>query len=245
MKRTSFDAPAEPGEGAGEGGKAPGEGGKAPGERGEGPGARASRTDAGFEVLVGRTEGVQPWRRAFHAAGGVALAVTGHAAGADSAGFRWLLAAAVVVGFGIDAVRLRRSDVNAAFFGWFRALASPREARGVASSSWFAMGALATALLLPAHFVPAMLVVGLADPAASVAGRLWGTRPLGKGSVQGTAAFFVVASAALIPFAGVALGLTVAFAAAALEALPTGLDDNLSTPIAVAAALSIGESLGG
>lgn len=213
MKRTSFDASAEP--------------------------------DAGLAALVRRTEGVQPWRRAFHAAGGVALAVAGHATGADSMGFRWLLAVAAAVGFGIDAVRLRRPDVNAAFFGWFRALASPREARGVASSSWFAMGALATALFLPAHFVPAMLVVGLADPAASVAGRLWGTRPLGKGSVQGTAAFFVVASAALVPFAGVPLGVAVAFAAATLEALPTGLDDNLSTPVVVAAALSLGESLAG
>lgn len=231
MKRTWFDASAESGEGLGGGDKA--------------PDTRYGRTDAGFEALVQRTEGVQPWRRAFHATGGVALAVAGHATGADSAGFRWLLAVAVVVGFGIDAVRLRRPDVNAAFFGWLRALASPREARGVASSSWFATGALATALFLPAHFVPAMLVVGLADPAASVAGRLWGTRPLGKGSVQGTAAFFVVASAVLIPFAGAPVGLTVAFAAAVLEALPTGLDDNLSTPVAVAAALSLGESIAG
>lgn len=231
MKRMWFGAAAEPGEGGGAGGEAP-----------DGP---ESRSASGFEALVRRTEGVQPWRRAFHATGGVALAVAGHATGADSTGFRGLLAAAAVVGFAIDAVRLRRPAVNAAFFGWFRALASPREARGVASSSWFATGALATALFLPAHFVPAMLVVGLADPAAGVAGRLWGTRPLGKGSVQGAAAFFVVASAVLVPLAGAPLGLAVAFVAAALEVLSPGIDDNLITPVGVAAALSLGHSIAG
>lgn len=227
MGRTRFGRSAEPGGGAGA----------------DAPDAPRSRTAAGFEALVRRTEGIQPWRRAFHATGGVALAVAGHVAGAESPGFRWLLAAAVVVGFGLDAVRLRRPQVNAAFFGWFRALASPREARGVASSSWFATGALATALFLPAHFVPAMLVVGLADPAAGVVGRLWGTRPLGKGSWQGTATFLVVAAGVLVPLAGVPVGLAVAAVAAALEALPTGIDDNLITPVAVAAALSLGESI--
>lgn len=205
--------------------------------------APPERDAPGFDALVEKTQGVQPWRRAFHAAAGVALAVTGHWVGTDSTGFRLALAVAVVVAFATDAVRLRFPAANAAFFGWFRLLASPREARGVASSSWYAAGALAVALFAPAHFVAAMLVLALADPAASVVGRLWGTRPLGKGSWQGTAAFAVVATAVLTPLVGVPAGLAAAAVAAALEVLPVGIDDNLTTPVAVAAALSLGESM--
>lgn len=206
-------------------------------------GAAAKPDASGFDALVGKTQGVQPWRRAFHAASGVGLAVTGHWVGTDSTGFRLALAVAVVVAFAADAVRFRFPAANAAFFGWFRLLASPREARGVASSSWYAAGALAVALFAPAHFVAAMLVLALADPAASVVGRLWGTRPLGKGSWQGTAAFAVVAAAVLTPLVGVPAGLAAAAVAAVLEVLPVGIDDNLTTPVAVAAALSLGESM--
>lgn len=196
-----------------------------------------------FDALVGRTQGVQPWRRVFHAAAGVALAATGHWVGADSTGFRLVLAGGLVVAFAIDAIRLRFPTANAAFFAWFRVLASPREVRGVASSSWYAAGALAVALFAPAHFVAAMLVLALADPAASVVGRLWGTRPLGKGSWQGSAAFMVVAAAVLTPLVGVPTALAAAAVAAALEVLPVGIDDNLTTPLAVAVALSLGESI--
>lgn len=202
-------------------------------------------TRRSFDALVGRTQGVQPWRRVFHAAAGVGLAATGHWVGADSTGtgFRLALAVGLVAALAIDAIRLRFPAANAAFFAWFRVLASPREARGVASSSWYAAGALAVALFVPAHFVAAMLVLALADPAASVVGRLWGTRPLGKGSWQGSAAFIVVAAAVLTPLTGVPTALAAAAVAAALEVLPVGIDDNLTTPLAVAVALSLGESI--
>lgn len=195
------------------------------------------RKQAPTEVLAERTGGVQPWRRVFHAATGVGLAAAAHCAGAGSFGLRAALAGATAASFSLDALRFRFPEVNAIFFRWFRVLASPREARGPASSSWFLAGALAVSLLAPAHFVPSLLVLALADPAASVVGRLWGRRALGKGSWEGTATFFVAGCGVLVPWAGVPHGLLAAGFAAAVEAAPWKLDDNLTTPLAVAVAL--------
>ena len=197
----------------------------------------SDRKQAPIEVLAEGTGGVQPWRRVFHAATGIGLAVAAHWARADSFELRAALAGATAASFSLDALRFRFPQVNAVFFRWFRVLASPREARGPASSSWFLAGALAVSLLAPAHFVPSLLVLAFADPAASVVGRLWGSRALGKGSWEGTAIFFVAGCGVLVPWAGVPRGLLAAGVAAAVEAAPWKLDDNLTTPVAVAAAL--------
>lgn len=192
---------------------------------------------APIDALAEGTGGVQPWRRVFHVATGIGLAAAAHWSGADSFALRATLAGATAASFSLDALRFRFPEANAVFFRWFRRLASPREARGPASSSWFLAGALAVSLLAPAHFVPSLLVLALADPAASVVGRLWGRRALGNGSWEGSATFFVVGCGVLVPWAGVPGGLLAAAVAAAVEATPWKLDDNLTTPLAVAAAL--------
>lgn len=193
-----------------------------------------------LDDLVRRTEGLQPWRRAFHAAGGAAMAGFAWIVGADSAAARWTFAALVAVAAALDVVRLRRPSANAAFFRFFAALASPREAGRVASSTWYVVSALILSLWTSTPvFAAAMLVLALADPAASVAGRLAGRRRLGPGTWEGTAAFFAVAFAVLAPLAGPAAALGVACVAAAVEALPTGIDDNLTVPLVTALALSL------
>src|SRR5688572_14812247 len=112
-------------------------------------GPRAGYSPA-LDSLVARTTGLQPWRKALHAlsamviATGIQLFGTTHAA--------WVLiglAVAAAIGFGLDAVRLWSVKANELFFRAFGKLASPREARGVASSSWYALGALLTAALFP------------------------------------------------------------------------------------------------
>ncbi|MDT8341426.1 MAG: hypothetical protein RQ751_07935, partial [Longimicrobiales bacterium] len=78
----------------------------------------------------------------------------------------------------------------------------------------------------------------VADPAAGVVGRLWGSRPLGKGSVQGSAAFLVAAWGALALLTADPLAvLPVAVAVAAVEILPLPVDDNLTIPLATGALL--------
>ncbi|MDE2796219.1 MAG: hypothetical protein OXL34_15490 [Gemmatimonadota bacterium] len=197
--------------------------------------------DTGGDSLsraVRRTEGVQPWRRVFHMLCGVAMAAAVHLIGPGSVVPVATLAGALAAALALDWIRLRSRAANRRFFRFFSALASPREARKLASSTWFLLGALTVLVVTPDRvFVPAMLVLALADPSASVIGRLWGRHKLGKGSWEGTAAFFVVATAVLVPFAGLQAALVAAAAVAVLEVMPIGIDDNLTVPLATALVL--------
>ena len=202
------------------------------------PGHTKDTDGDGFSRAVRRTEGVQPWRRVFHMLGGVAMASIVHLIGPGSVVPVATLAGALAAALALDWIRLRSRVANKRFFRFFSALASPREARKLASSTWFLLGALTVLVVTPDRvFVPAMLVLALADPSASVVGRLWGRHKLGKGSWEGTAAFFVVATVVLVPFAGLQMALVAAAAVAVLEVMPIGVDDNLTVPLATALVL--------
>jgi len=196
------------------------------------------RRETDFESAVRNTEGVQPWRRLFHSGGGLAMIGLAHFAGADSAVMLAIVGAGAGVALILDVVRLRLEAANTVFFRVFAALASPREAEKIASSTWFLIGALILLLFAPPGlFIPAMLVLAFADPAASVVGRLWGRRRLGKGTWEGTTVFFLVAVIVLTPVVGFQRALVGAVAAAAFEVLPSGVDDNLLVPLVTAGAL--------
>ena len=204
----------------------------------------SGRSTAEFEAAVRNTEGIQPWRRLFHMGCGVAMITLVHLVGAGSKVVMASMAGAVAAALTLDWIRLRFEPANTAFFRLFSGLASPREAGRVASSTWFLIGALAVLLIAPPRFfLPAMLVLAFADPAASVVGRLWGRRALGKGSWEGTAAFFIVAVAVLVPVVGLRAALLGAAAAAAFEVVPRGIDDNLVVPVVTALALWVAGAL--
>lgn len=186
-----------------------------------------------FDDLVSRTGGLQPWRRVFHATSGVFLALAPGFLGLSRVTTVALLAGTFAVALGLDLLRLHLPALNTLFFRTFRVLASPREAEGIASSTWYLLGAtLAHGLFPPLYAAAAIVVLGLADPAASVVGRLWGSVPLGKGSVQGSTAFFVTAWAVLAVMSGHPVAsLWVALGVTALEVMPGLLDDNLVIPL--------------
>ena len=193
-----------------------------------------------FEGLVARTEGLQPWRRVAHAATGVVFALgpgwMGWAPGRVVA----VLGGVTALAFAMDAARLTVPRLNRLFFVTFRWLASPREARAVASSTWYALAA--TLVWLGAPGTPAvsgLLVLGLADPAASVIGRRWGRSPLGKGTREGSGAFFAVALLVLWSRVDFPAALFVAALVALVEIVPSKADDNLTVPIATAALVTL------
>ncbi len=191
-----------------------------------------------LDSLVASTEGLQPWRRVLHACTGIMLAFV-------PVWFDWpksltltVLAGAFVGLYCFDWLRLRSESVNRVFFGLFKLLASPREAAGPASSTWYALGAfLAWALYPPEIASASILVLALADPAAGVVGRLFGRRPLGKGSVEGTVTFFLVASVSAGFLIGWPAALIAAAVAALLEIVPGLVDDNLVIPVVTGAVL--------
>jgi len=201
-------------------------------------GAETEGGDGVLELrrLVEGTRGVQPWRRLFHATNGLLLVAAAlrwpHSGGAFIGGLAVLLALLALV----DWIRLRSGPLNVFFFRVFRSLASPREAVGLASSTWYVAGVgLALVLFGRPAALAGVLVLALADPAASVVGRLWGRASLGTGTVEGTLVFAVVAFVAAAAFVPLPAAAAAACAASLVEPLPWSLDDNLTIPVAAAA----------
>ena len=193
-------------------------------------------TDPPLSVLVDRTRGLQPWRKLFHAASG--LTVAGLLL--FLVPFRSLAPAILgglfVLLLGLDFLRLSRSSLNHLFFRWFQLLASPREAEGIASSTWFVGGCFFAVLFPTDAAVAGILVLALSDPAASVAGYLWGRRPLGTGTVEGALVFGGLTFLILVALGLVGWGpaLVIAAIVSVLECFPGPVDDNLLVPVAVA-----------
>ena len=195
-----------------------------------------------------RTRGLQPGRRLFHASLGLLLAGTLHFHVVE--GDRHL--AALVLGglagllFVVDVVRLRVSALNRAFFLVLRVFASPREAEGIASSTWYVAGCALTVALFPLDLsVPAILVLALADPVASHFGRRWGRRPLGKGTVEGSALFLLVSLAVLLALVPPIPAVVAALVVTWVERTPWRLDDNLTVPLATGTVLWVLSGLPG
>jgi dolichol kinase len=191
-----------------------------------------------LDRLVERTRGAQPLRRLFHAANGSLVA----------AALVWLdlsretavavLAAVLVTLLVLDAVRLRVPRANAAFFSAFEHLASPREAEGVASSTWYCLGILLAVAFFPRpEAVSGILVLALADPAASWVGRRWGKIPFLGGTAEGSVTFLAVALLVLLVRHAPLLAVPAALVGTLLERRSWPLDDNLTLPPVVAAAL--------
>ena len=201
----------------------------------ETPAAGADAEIARLEELVARTSGPQPWRRVFHAVNGVAIAAAvtwwpfSHTAAVGALG-------SIVLGLLVfDFVRLTMPPANRLFFTWFNHLASPREAERVASSTWYMMGITCAVAIAPGPTgISAILVMSLADPAASYFGRRWGQRPFLGGSVEGSIVFMLVALAVLLPRHAWPVALGVAVAATLLERRSWPLDDNLAVPVGCA-----------
>jgi dolichol kinase len=191
-----------------------------------------------LEALVARTAGPQPWRKAFHAVNAVLIA-------SALALFDWphrplifTLAGAVVALLALDLLRLANPRANELFFRAFGKLASPREARGVASSTWYAFGILVAVALFPRpEAIAGVLVLGLADPAAALVGRTLGRRPFLGGTLEGSVAFFATSATVLAfqyPWPAV---IAAALAGSVVERRSWPLDDNLTVPVVCAAVL--------
>lgn len=206
------------------------------------PGTKAASPSLGS--LVDGTAGLQPGRRIFHATNGtlIALALTWLDLSRDTA--LLILGGILVLLVLLDGVRLRVPRANEAFFRAFRDLASPREATGSASSTWYTLGVLlALALFSREAAVSGILILAYADPAASYGGRRWGKRPFLGGSLEGSAIFAVVAFAALAARHSLLVAAVTAVAVAVAERLSWPLDDNLTVPVAGAGVVTLLEAL--
>ncbi len=166
----------------------------------------------------------------------------------------WLVraipATLTVMAWTAETLRRFSPTVNAALMRAFAPIAHAHESHRVNSATWYS-----TALILIATFCPmyacaaAVMVLGLADPAAAAVGRRWGKIKLRAGrSLEGTLAFALVGSVTAFAVLGLfysgqfgSLGLIVLASlatgvAGAIAELGSGrvVDDNLAIPIASA-----------
>jgi len=129
----------------------------------------------------------------------------------------------------------------------FRVLAHPSERHRITGSTYFILALAIITILFPKPAVEvAVVILAVADPAASITGRLWGKRKLYRDkSYVGTGVFFTVAWISAIIFliiAGknlstshaVVAALIIATAGTIVEVLSTRLDDNLTIPVVCA-----------
>lgn len=198
----------------------------------------AGSRDPHLSEAVEKTRGLQPWRRVFHAANGslVVLALTVFGLPAPTAIL--VLGVILALSLTLDVLRLLDPKFNVLFFRAFSFLASPREEKKLASSTWYALSALLVLAVFPkAYALAGILVLAWADPAANVVGRRWGKIPFMQGTVLGTTAFAAAALLALLIFVPWKPAIIVAVVAAMVEASPIDLDDNLIVPLTVATTL--------
>lgn len=165
----------------------------------------------------------------------------------------WLLPAAggcAALAWTFEIGRRRSSWVNRLLMAAFRPFAHPHEAWRINSATWFTSSLVILALTgRPVVASTALVVLALADPAAALVGRRFGTIKLVNGrSLQGTLTFFVVgaiASLALLswlhpelgPMPVLAMALAGSAGGAIAELFARRVDDNLSIPVSVAGAL--------
>jgi len=193
-----------------------------------------------LEDAVDRTTGPQPMRRLFHAATGLLIVLALEVAGLPKTPAIWILAGALAVLGTADMLRAQSEVANSLFFRIFRHLASPRDERGLASSTWYALGVLVVLSLFPYHAaISAILVLALADPIASYMGRRWGRVPFLGGSLEGTLIFALVALAVLLPSHPPLIAVVTALSAAVVERVSWPFDDNFTVPVATAAVLAV------
>jgi len=150
----------------------------------------------------------------------------------------------VVFGF-LEITRRYSTKWNTFLFDTvFKVISRPHERHRINGSTYYviAMFILAIFFAKPIALI-GVLVLGLADPAASVVGKLWGRRKLFKQkSFMGTGAFLIVSFSATLGYLTLAVpsfsiyySLVVAgavsLAATVTELFSVKVDDNLSIPI--------------
>lgn len=169
---------------------------------------------------------------------------------------KWISGGFAVTGWIFEITRRVWPQWNDRLIWVFSAVAHPRERFVINSSTWYVTALLALSLTEdPMLCTVGVAVLGAGDPIAAVVGRRWGrVRLLYSRTLEGSLAFVVVGTvvawgllAVLVPDIPplTALGLAAvgSGAGAAAELVSGRVDDNLSIPLAAAAAAWLSANL--
>jgi len=152
----------------------------------------------------------------------------------------------------MEFIRRRAPGFNEKIMAFYGPIAHPHEHHRINSATWYCTALVCLALTAePMAVGIALVVLGLADPMAALVGRKWGRIRLINGrSLEGSLAFFVTAFFTCVTVVAIwhpghtwAQTLMIAgmagFFGAIGELVSGKIDDNLLTPLAAAAGVSL------
>lgn len=157
---------------------------------------------------------------------------------------KWLLivsAGCFLISFVLDLLRLRNREFNSWFMKIFAEFVRRTESDRFNGSTFLCLAFFVVIFFFPRNVaIAAMLFLSLGDAAAELSGKNFGRLRIFGRSLEGTAAFFLVAFVtAFVLFDDWRIALVGAFAGAVVELLSFEVDDNLTVPIGSAIALSL------
>jgi len=163
----------------------------------------------------------------------------------DRTGMLWVSGGILVLAIGVEVSRRLSPALNKEFCERiFGAVSRPHETHNITSATWYSLALFLGVWLLPQHAIEAgTIVLGVADPAASLVGKAWGkTKIYRDKSLEGSLGFFFTALATLVIFfslisggySALAIGITsvaVAAVTTVAELYAGRIEDNFSIPI--------------
>ena len=185
-------------------------------------------------------------RSLFHMLSGLASVLMIQHVLTTEALYRWVPLILPAMAWGLEYWRRKDPAVNRYLMKRAKSVAHPHETTRVNSGTWYATaGGMLVWTVEPIAACVAAVVLGIADPVASLVGRRFGKTRLGQGkSLEGTLGFFVsgfLAAGCVLVVYGPAMSLVsvclvagvAAFLGALAEALIGSIDDNFSVPLTV------------
>jgi dolichol kinase len=162
----------------------------------------------------------------------------------------WLMGSVLSVFLFLEVIRRSRPRLNDFLVDKvFGTISRPHEKHKVNGSTNYLIAMILLVIFFPKPIVlMSVLVLGFADPAASVVGKLWGRRKLFREkSFLGTGTFLATSMAVCLTFMALAApefsfayallaAAVVSVVATATELFSTRIDDNLSIPLMAAVA---------
>ncbi|MCU0640093.1 MAG: SEC59/DGK1/VTE5 family protein [Candidatus Krumholzibacteria bacterium] len=153
----------------------------------------------------------------------------------------WLLAIALFLLALIDVVRFTTEKGRELFWRHLGFLAGDREKKGPTTSLYYAFSLLLCAILYPKEAVlGAIVCIALGDPAAMIVGKRFGRIRLGKKSIEGSlAGFLVCVPAIFLVTQSWHVAVLGSLAGSLIEFIPLPVDDNLTVPLFSGAVMAI------
>ena len=155
----------------------------------------------------------------------------------------WLIGAAIILPL-LDYGRHHIVLLRRIYTYLFTIFTRPIEYRNLSGASWVVIGAALTTIIFNENTaIIGLLVLSLADSAAAIIGLQFGNTHLFNKSLEGSAAFFIVAFLIIFYFspAFFLINLIAVSAATAVELFSTArMNDNLFIPLVTAFILTLG-----